>query len=613
MAELEKILCTDSRIEAAKKINAIVDAMGEGDLANIDLSNLSSAGQAKFDEKAYANEVLKKNQLTNCLLEVPQNIKLELTDGTLTLKAGSKVIVPNGFEADGTTPKFDEVTIESDISTTEFNDRTNLMALTNNGTKLFSRVLENCTSGANATTTFGYAYDTTTNKVNWYNSNGDLAGGNCSLPIAIVKAGGTSIDQVFNGFGYIGSTIWVDKGVKGLIPNGRNADGTLKNIEFTTSKVATKTIESTYSGNMVCVLDKTDYISRAARQDYSYDANLNESFWYGKSSAIVKFVDFTATNGVISNFQPKLPVRLLTYDDVKINNPYFFGQYIWSEFAPDNLSWLKSSGQWNSGSGYQAFYDWALANANANKSGFKLSTASYTDYDFVVNTSAKTFRLPVKVQNTPPNNTASVVGNGKALGFTTNKSNYVVLRKFESSDGNHINYPEAVSNVLNIGDTVGGDASARDSKAYGISLDPTKSGLVANLSANTNVSLYFYVGETVKDPTLINMAQIASNFADKLDRGNKVEITNWCTPDYTAKISITAPFTAPKAGIVIIDHAWSKAGWQTFVNGNVFITQNNASSYGQQSAGTILVGAGDVITTNATWESAVFVPMKGVK
>ena len=59
-------------------------------------------------------ELDSKSQITNCLLEVPQRIKLELNDGVLTLKAGSQVIVPNGFEADGTTPKFDYADITSD-------------------------------------------------------------------------------------------------------------------------------------------------------------------------------------------------------------------------------------------------------------------------------------------------------------------------------------------------------------------------------------------------------------------------------------------------------------------------------------------------------------------
>ena len=35
-----------------------------------------------------------------------------IAQNILTLKAGSKVYVPNGFESDGTTPKFDEIVVE---------------------------------------------------------------------------------------------------------------------------------------------------------------------------------------------------------------------------------------------------------------------------------------------------------------------------------------------------------------------------------------------------------------------------------------------------------------------------------------------------------------------
>ena len=48
------------------------------------------------------NNTLNTSQITNCITEIPQDIKLELKDGVLTLKAGSKVYVPNGFEANGT-------------------------------------------------------------------------------------------------------------------------------------------------------------------------------------------------------------------------------------------------------------------------------------------------------------------------------------------------------------------------------------------------------------------------------------------------------------------------------------------------------------------------------
>ena len=42
----------------------------------------------------------------------------------------------------------------------------------------------------------------------------------------------------------------------------------------------------------------------------------------------------------------------------KLNNPFFFGMSEYFNSAPNNLSWLKSEGQWNSKSVYPDYYDW---------------------------------------------------------------------------------------------------------------------------------------------------------------------------------------------------------------------------------------------------------------
>lgn len=200
--------------------------------------------------KSYADSInpetlLRTDTITNCITEIPQDIKLELVDGTLTLKAGSKVYVPNGAGV------FDEKTVASDIvQNLEQLSGTNkwLLCVNQNGNGIFPRLLANCVSGAGVTTIGGWAYDTTTNLINWYSASGEKQGSNFSLPVCIFSTTDrvpTSIDQVFNGFGYIGSTVFALPGVKGLIPNGRNDDGSLKNIEFTISGVNTQAMLGT--------------------------------------------------------------------------------------------------------------------------------------------------------------------------------------------------------------------------------------------------------------------------------------------------------------------------------------------------------------------------------
>lgn len=203
---------------------------------------------------------------TNRILEISQDIKLELNNGTLTLKAGSKVYVPNGFESDGTTPKFDEVVITNDvIQTNGFSTQHFMMyqlSLNN-----FSHFVQgyNLFSGSTDPTgvpTASCNYNTTLNKMRFTGDGGSSwTDVDYSLPFAISTSNSsqyTSIDQVFNGFGYIGSTVFALPGVQVQIPNGRNADGTLKSIEYTTDRMVTYTFQSDWTTPYVYTLLRMD-------------------------------------------------------------------------------------------------------------------------------------------------------------------------------------------------------------------------------------------------------------------------------------------------------------------------------------------------------------------
>lgn len=288
-------------------------------------------------------------RISNCLTEIPQRIKLELVNEVLTLKAGSQIIVPNGFEEDNKTPKFEHLTIETDITIAKPTTiSTFLITCVIQGSGIFCRNNGKnvCFSGTTPPTFTGnYAcwYDTKTNLLKHTSDAGVtwIAGG--SLPICVEKVSSSkvvSVEQVFNGMGYIGSTIWVDKGVKGLIPDGRNEDGSLKNIEFETEKVLTETVPNTENDNFKYYLAReTVYTPQIWRQPTQYDyVSETEptqhiySYWYNPQTNIAKrstgdasvWIDswtslpvFTCTvvNGVISNFQPKTTLHALDYND----------------------------------------------------------------------------------------------------------------------------------------------------------------------------------------------------------------------------------------------------------------------------------------------------------
>ena len=273
--------------------------------------------KSKIDTKQDKSTAVNYDNISNCITYIPQDIKLELNNGTLTLKAGSKVYVPNGFESDGTTPKFDEVVIENDLTITPKDNKQTLVCYNIVIKKLQENWLTSCKSGNNPSGfSFGYYYNTTTNRLNDYRA---TIGDGASLPIAIVTDNGsivTSIDQVFNGFGYIGSTIYALPGVKVRIPNGRNADGSLKSIDSITSSVKMITYDSrTYNEFDLCFNGNSFvwYTKFNVKEDnYCYNGNskITQTVNVGRFR-----INQSSDNGKIAWFTSKTVFHALDYND----------------------------------------------------------------------------------------------------------------------------------------------------------------------------------------------------------------------------------------------------------------------------------------------------------
>ena len=220
----------------ATDLNAKAD---KADTANNSLSNLTAEGEKHF---------VNKNQISNCILEVPQRIKLEFLNGVLTLKAGSELLQPDGLEDDGITWKFKYKTIEADMvfpGISSINEYTGSIFIdarsdfTDPSTyRLDYYVPYNCGLGASfpaAPQEFMRFWNTSDNKLYiYYNSTwrSDL---DMTFPIADATINTTSIlslDNVYNTVSGLANSLMVKEGVKLLMPNGLNADGTLNNIEY---------------------------------------------------------------------------------------------------------------------------------------------------------------------------------------------------------------------------------------------------------------------------------------------------------------------------------------------------------------------------------------------
>ena len=249
------------------------------------------------------------------LTEVPKNINLELKDGVLTLKAGSKVYVPNGFEKDGVTPKFDIKVIESDISHSFLGTERDLIVFVDTDTMVFAyynNAKESFSGSSTPTlsTNYGVWYNTTENIIKGTNDKGaSWSVRYRSLPILICHQDSssaiTTIDQVFNGFGYIGSTVFALPGVKGLIPNGRNSDGSLKNVEFTTDRVTTIQTNEYVSEFGIKLENNLPIIGQYDKFAYYYDESSNVVTYDGVVRQWMLAGSFVYSSGKITSLTPK--------------------------------------------------------------------------------------------------------------------------------------------------------------------------------------------------------------------------------------------------------------------------------------------------------------------
>lgn len=266
------------------------------------------------DELDNNTTALFNTQRTNCITEIPQDIKLELLNGELKLLAGSKVYVPR------TNNEFLEVTISEDLSYT-YSDASVKPKLFYNLTtnRIFGETNTGSGSGINPPQAYYTYYNTSLNVVRRTIDGSTWLDDELSLPLCdfIVAQGTgiTSIDKVFNGFGYIGSTIFALPGVKGLIPNGWNGDGTLKHSEFTNRKVATKT--ATWSGNNINIGIYDGWINLLNDTDVKYDplANRNYNVATGADFSACFAGKAIVTDLIITSFTPKTTFHAVDRND----------------------------------------------------------------------------------------------------------------------------------------------------------------------------------------------------------------------------------------------------------------------------------------------------------
>lgn len=278
------------------------------------------------------------NKITNCLTKIPQDINLTLENGELKL-TNSYIYVPNGPDI------FEKVNITTSRNWTVAANKTFLLYLNSKSVLVVNQV-EKALSGDTAPEGAKYAfwYDTANNKIKYVANDGVWKELQTCLPVAVVSSDGTGkiarIDQVFNGFGYIGKTIFVLPGVEGLIPNGRKADGSLNNIKFSVNRLLTRTNTSWDT----IYIDSNGIYSSASRK-YNEEQNYNYELTGNIITKQTSIGRAFSSNDRITSFNPKFVFHAVDYNDFnRITNTLSYDYVIEQNISGAN--WYR---KWKSG------------------------------------------------------------------------------------------------------------------------------------------------------------------------------------------------------------------------------------------------------------------------
>lgn len=306
--------------------------------ADLDLNNTTifstSEGvvslKTSTPEKAEAKEVVSADwvnnkltsTITNCITEIPQDIKLELNDGVLTLKAGSKIWYPDGLNDDGS-KKYNTFICPTDLvlqgAETGIAAAQRIVVIDTETYKWTYRYLGSSVYSGDVAPTVSNQYSL------WYDTNANLikrstdtgvtwTTAKTSFPVCVYtrQEGGTvsGVECVFNGFGYIGSTAFALPGVKVRIPNGLDATGKPLYRPFEVERVMIYTAPSNesyavkfylgdltkYGGTEFDLFRAVDIVTVRTDGNLYYDVATDRfCSWLPIASALL-------TNGVISSW-----------------------------------------------------------------------------------------------------------------------------------------------------------------------------------------------------------------------------------------------------------------------------------------------------------------------
>lgn len=289
----------------ATNINTVASNISD---INSCVSNMSSIQDAPNQAQAaansaalaqqYGNDKINQTHISNCITEIPQDIKVEIDASyNFIAKAGTKVYFGDNTSA----------TLDSDKSygaSTNFGNEQFVFAIRKSNNALVQATINNVASAStNPATAYTMWFNTTDKKC--YINDGSGVASEISFPIALVMhtngIGWTNVDKVFNGFGYIGMYNFRLPGLKGLVPNGKNTNGTFKNTKWELDTVLV-TQCSTATGDFLLIGGnaglRNQNISTYFEQPNKPTVTSQYNAWYDTENNYIYYTNNTGTTWV---------------------------------------------------------------------------------------------------------------------------------------------------------------------------------------------------------------------------------------------------------------------------------------------------------------------------
>lgn len=363
---------------------------GESHFANPDLSNLTPAGEKHF---------LNKTQITNCILEAPNGVAewsgvtptgtlvnnqgvvsgfsednylsinktppaetMEITSFELFGTSSASVVKAHSMiygqlNGNYTTPQLGwsqsgnpGVSVSDDGSTwtvaqvtsadgfvAEANQTYNMLATWDSTSKTLTFKIKKDTDA-----TYTFSNTTTVDSVNWTGlmaigmdqiSTGEYFRGTIDLSQSYIKINGKMWWQG-NDLGF--NQFRVKEGLKTLIPNGRNENGTLRNIENNVTQDLIYTFVDNATGSYWAAVGEN--ATRLNKKSWEYNNDENyiigtlENVNVGQKELVTRIGEMEVKNGNITSFVPYNPVSIATKDDI---NSEIFRNKLFKAFCPD--------------------------------------------------------------------------------------------------------------------------------------------------------------------------------------------------------------------------------------------------------------------------------------